>query len=76
MDKKATVENLAKTFEKGRCPRCGKMNMREEQVLNSLSRYADVYICADCGTEEAMADWTGDEVLPFEKWAVMQNSST
>lgn len=73
IDTKFTVESLAKNYEKGRCPRCGKMNMREEQLLNSLSRYCDVYICSDCGNEEAMIDWTGDTVLPFEKWAVVQS---
>lgn len=70
-DTKFTVESLAKNYEKGRCPRCGMMKMKEERILNSLSRYCDVYICSDCGTEEAMNDWTG-KALPFEKWAVMQ----
>jgi len=30
--------------------------MRDERALNSLSRRGDVYICNDCGDEEARID--------------------
>lgn len=34
------------------CPRCGG-KMREEEAENALSRYHDIYICSECGLEEA-----------------------
>lgn len=39
------------------CPRCGNMSMRSHMAENALSRRIDVYICAQCGTEEAIADY-------------------
>ena len=40
-----------------RCPRCKRMTMHDEQVLNKLSRRDNkTYICNDCGTEEALID--------------------
>jgi len=38
------------------CPRCGLNVLREKLVQNALSRYTDVYICSDCGREEALID--------------------
>jgi len=38
------------------CPRCEKETLEDEQVLNSLSRRGDVYICNPCGDEEALID--------------------
>ena len=50
------------------CPRCGRMTMNTERpMLNALSRYADVYICAKCGTDEAVRDMVGNP-LPFVDW--------
>ena len=49
------------------CPRCGKDNMETEMVYNSLSRYADVYICNSCGNEEAFADM-GVMQMPLSDW--------
>lgn len=49
------------------CPRCGRALMRRKPELNALSRYADVYICNECGTEEAMLDISG-EPLPLQDW--------
>lgn len=46
------------------CPRCGHATMNHELIQNSLSRYQDLYICNDCGLEEA---FLGD--LSIEKWA-------
>lgn len=37
-----------------RCPRCGKMSMRDVDVENALSRYCDEYICNECGNDEAL----------------------
>lgn len=38
------------------CPRCGR-EMKDDMIANSLSRHRDIYICNDCGTEEAMNDF-------------------
>ena len=35
------------------CPRCGRNTMKKNIHTNALSRYADIYICDACGTEEA-----------------------
>ena len=48
------------------CPRCGK-EMRPELADNSYSRHEPVYICSDCGTDEAFMDTQGD-VMPPEEW--------
>lgn len=41
------------------CPRCGCDKMHDNLHLNALSRRADVYVCSDCGTAEAMCDFFG-----------------
>lgn len=51
------------------CPRCGKV-MCEDNALNSVSRYADVYICSDCGTDEAMRGAFGGGSLAFSEWQI------
>lgn len=51
------------------CPRCGKDNMDQSAARNAMSRYAEVYICSDCGTDEAIRDYAGSEPIPFRKWA-------
>ena len=39
------------------CPRCHRMTMHDEEVLNSLSRRDNkTYICNDCGIEESLID--------------------
>jgi len=39
------------------CPRCHKMTLEEDIVLNSLSRRdSRTYICRTCGNAEAMFD--------------------
>ncbi len=49
------------------CPRCGKQTMRSKMILNSLSRYEDIYICPHCGSEEAFDDLEGKE-FPLDEW--------
>lgn len=52
------------------CPRCGLDRMdRENPTRNALSRYADVYICDECGTEEALSDMLGIR-LPLNEWSL------
>lgn len=48
------------------CLRCGKP-LHKEIALNSYSRYADVYICSECGMDEALRDYQGN-ILPYEQW--------
>lgn len=52
------------------CPRCGNDRMHRKAVLNALSRYADVYICEVCGTDEALRDMVG-EPLPLNEWGMV-----
>lgn len=66
---KVEVERLVKSDKrfKTMCPRCNG-------ILNeypALSRHADVYICSDCGTEEAMEDYFSGNPLReinFNTW--------
>ena len=48
------------------CLRCGAP-MRITVAENALSRFVDVYICSQCGTDEAMRDAAGN-VLPLREW--------
>jgi len=38
------------------CPRCGEPKMRPVPAENSFSRHVDIYICPDCGVDEAFGD--------------------
>lgn len=51
------------------CPRCGRSNMISPLRHNALSRVADIYICPDCGMDEALRDF-GRIPLPIEEWAI------
>lgn len=53
------------------CPRCGHERMMPEAVRNALSRYADVYICSECGMDEAMRDMARQPPLPFSEWGMV-----
>lgn len=48
------------------CLRCGKP-LHKRLVINALSRHADVHICKECGTDEALRD-AYDDVLPLREW--------
>ena len=54
------------------CPRCGHDRMNPVAVRNALSRRADVYICDQCGMDEAMMDMAGIPPLPFNEWAMVE----
>lgn len=47
------------------CPRCGQHHMKKDMAENALSRYTDIYICSDCGRDEAMLG--ASEQMPKEK---------
>lgn len=48
------------------CMRCGKP-MRPRLAENALSRALDVYVCPECGTDEALHAAL-DDVLPMSEW--------
>ena len=50
------------------CPRCGRDTMKKNIHTNALSRHADIYICDDCGTEEALLKFMSNP-LPVKEWA-------
>lgn len=35
------------------CPACGTQQLRNIEAHNAYSRFADVYICNQCGVDEA-----------------------
>ena len=42
------------------CPRCGNDAMDTETVMhNAYSRHVDIYVCNQCGLEEALIDFVG-----------------
>lgn len=72
---KELVEGLGEMQHNGTgegfpCPRCGHDRMDDVIVRNALSRYADVYICSQCGTDEALRDMAGKGSLPFLEWGM------
>ena len=52
------------------CPRCGMKRMNPAKVRNALSRYAHVYICPECGTDEALRDMR-NLALPLNCWWII-----
>lgn len=71
----ASIENLKTLQEADKlmpCPRCGKLQMKLPSTHNAWSRYADVYICDNCGMDEALRDAFGKEPLQFDKWAAAE----
>ena len=72
-DAKAALERFARVQRKAHfaCPRCGAWAMDEDSMRNALSRYADVQICNNCGTDEALRAFI-NQPLPLLKWSLMQ----
>lgn len=52
------------------CPRCGHDRMQLPMVLNALSRRAHVYVCKECGMDEAMRDMAKEPPLPIMEWGM------
>lgn len=61
------VAGIQRSSKKTLCPRCGRDSMNEKMCRNAVSRYARVYICNDCGTDEALRDLY-NEALPLTAW--------
>ena len=66
------VADIQRSGKKTLCPRCGR-SMDEKLVRNAVSRYARVYICSDCGMDEALRDLY-DEPLPLTAWDVVKKA--
>lgn len=69
---KELIESLMPLQEEGcsfPCPRCGGPMNQERLQLNALSRYAKVWICSKCGTDEALRDMRHDP-LPLNEWSM------
>ncbi len=67
------IEKIAEEQQSGDfeiCPRCGEKTMREKLHNNCLSRRADVYVCEQCGMDEALHDCSGCADLITEWHAV------
>lgn len=70
------LEELGRLQEKGQaadlpCPRCGHDRMLPKPIQNALSRRAKVYICPECGMDEALRDMAGMEPLPLNQWGMV-----
>ncbi|WP_206458727.1 hypothetical protein [Anaerovorax sp. IOR16] len=57
----------------GVCPRCGKEKMESRLHTNALSRVCDVYICDDCGTQEAIENHF-TTLTPTKDWPIKSNN--
>ena len=53
------------------CPRCGRDTMKDRIHTNALSRHADIYICDECGTAEALLCMMSNP-LPLACWAAFR----
>jgi len=70
-----TLGDLKARQDKGEhmmCPRCGQDTMDTDVLRNALSRYADIHICNECGTAEAMLAMMQNP-LPLAHWACFKN---
>ena len=56
------------------CPRCGQNKLKSPLTHNALSRYADLYVCDECGLTEAGLAMMNNP-LPLEQWAVFHDNS-
>jgi DNA-directed RNA polymerase subunit RPC12/RpoP len=56
---------LDKWLDENQCPRCGHYipnDLHPGAYPGALSRYDNAtYVCSDCGTEEAMIQWHGND---------------
>lgn len=71
---KEIIERFAKKQRGGRfaCPRCGRRVMDEDVTRNALSRYANVYVCDACGSQEAFGAMV-KRCTPVSQWSIATN---
>ena len=56
------------------CPRCGKKAVNcADPMYGSLSRRTDIFVCSECGLEEAEEDYYGFDKLPLYEWALFSD---
>lgn len=53
------------------CPRCGSTELKKPVTTNALSRIAELYVCDDCGTAEAMLAFM-KQAYPLHQWHAFQ----
>lgn len=63
------AQQLAGTYDQA-CPRCGYGMDLEKMARNSLSRYEQIYICSNCGMDEALREHHGAGQKPLVRWAI------
>ena len=69
---KTTAEWLAKkNSNTSRCSRCGRPAVETNRLL-ALSRRADVTICENCGSWEALEDAGLAERKPLREWSILR----
>lgn len=70
---KESLDHLGATRYRGAfCPRCGcQVDGEYRHQLQALSRRADITICNDCGTAEALEDFYGQQ-KPLADWAIVK----
>ena len=74
-DYEHTVKKFAIQQKNGNtmiCPRCGKTAMKTNLLHNCLSRRTEIYICENCGMEEALLDFYGTLDL-ISDWYICKN---
>lgn len=54
------------------CPRCGRP-MKTPARSNIISKQANVYICWECGLNEALQVAMGESMLPLAQWKTITN---
>lgn len=52
------------------CPRCGHRQMEPELEHNAISRQIDVYVCNDCGIDEAL-NGTNNNKFSLVSWSIV-----
>lgn len=70
-----SLRRLQETPEAGcvlPCPRCGRERMTADPALNALSRHENVYVCSECGRDEALRDVSGMPPLPLREWGMIK----
>lgn len=78
LENKILLEFLIQEQERGfregmtmKCPRCFIHDLDSDEAMNSVTRLNDsVYICKDCGQDEALADVGLFPQLNAYEWAI------
>ena len=66
-DLKAKQESGSYTL----CPRCGRDTMKPDLYTNALSRQADIQVCDECGSSEAILAFMNKPYSLYQ-WAAFQ----